>query len=200
MKSTKAFLLTALLIFVGGAIFAQSSRNVPLGEWSLPTNLKVQFDNGGHLFTITKIGNDYYTYAVDANDPTNYAEFYLKYKPASRTWNYYVKSYTDTAWKKGIPESYNEQNINNALTSTYFYSSMLTGRDIARNRPVIGTETVAGRSVEKRNNSSTFSHIYIDRQYNVALKIVFSLTSDVFFEVTSWDETVRNFGNANLPE
>ena len=160
----------------------KAPNNEPLGDWSLPTNLKVVFNENGVVMTSIKIENEYW---IDNGT----MEAFLTSSMA-----YYVKS-TGGAWSfvHNVKELYD-------VIGT-FYSDMYHTRSTVALRPVTGTDVVLGRPVEIRTTAATpvVDH-YIDIEHKLVLKRVRPSDNTVRLEVTLWDETVTDFGGIDLPE
>jgi hypothetical protein len=161
-----------------------SGGEIPLGEWSLPTNLKVVFNQNGVVVTSIKIGNRYWT-------SNSGFEYYLSSGMA-----YYVKGpATSGAWSHVATGGVITDYMNT------FYDDMYKTRSTIAQRPVTGTDIVLGRPVEIRTTSATpvVDH-YIDIKHKLVLKRIRPSDNTVRLEVTLWDETVTDFGGIDLPE
>jgi hypothetical protein len=178
-----------------------------LGDWSLPTNLKVEDVVPGNLSgTVIKIGNNYYSIDIYYTGEIA-SEYYLK-NTGTHTWTIYQKTPYTQGWV--IPPAYvtngvtdngspNTASLEEVLTS-FFFGTMIRGRDGMKNKAVIGTDVVVGRQTEIRKENDTQTMFYFDIEYNLCLKKYNSQVSQTLFEVTKWDETVTSFGNIDLPE
>jgi hypothetical protein len=171
------------------------SGNGELGAWSFPENLKVTYTYLGDPNTVIKIGNSYYRYQeVVGNGEVH--QWYLK-NTGTDSWIFYDKITLNGSWET---TSYMQGLTLASYLQTYFYTRMLADRAGLTRQPVTGYDTVAGRPVEIRKNSTGDKSFYIDMQYNLVLKTVSTLSSTgTSFEVTSWDETVTDFGGVSLP-
>jgi hypothetical protein len=177
-----------------------------LGDWSLPTNLKVEYCVPSMTSTIAiKIGNDYYSIDIYSNGEI-VSEYFLK-NTGVHTWQIYQRTEYTNGWV--IPPAYVTNGVTdtgstNALSLeealTFFFGTMIRGRDGMKNRAVIGTDVVVGRQTEIRSERDTQTMFYFDIEYNLCLKKYSSQVSQTLFEVTKWDETVTSFGNIDLPE
>jgi hypothetical protein len=178
-----------------------------LGDWSLPTNLKVESVVPGYTSDIAiKIGNDYYYILIYYTGEVA-SEYYLK-NTGAHTWKFFQKTPYTKGWV--IPPAYvtngvtdngspNSASLEEVLTS-FFYGTMIRGRDGMKNKAVIGTDVVVGRQTEIRKENDTQTMFYFDIEYNLCLKKYNSQVSQTLFEVTKWDETITGFGNIDLPE
>ena len=158
-----------------------------LGDWTLPTNLKITMVYGNVTHIVTKIGNDYLS---EVNSPDEPGLYYLKC--TGSTWIFYEKE-NSGVWDNiaSFPESL----LAGQLHTTLFYSFFLSGRESVKNRPVIGNTTFLGRPAHIRNAVAVGDYI-IDNEHCVILKITNQI---IGMEVTEWDETITSFGGVNLP-
>ena len=183
-----------------------TGSNEPLGDWTLPTNnLKVVWYQSTYNseWTAIKIGNDYYV-AVP-KDPAgsnhNKEEIYYKYKPETNNWTAWERrpNINSGNWRV-IPAgmgSFGENDLKTRLVSIYGNMTYRTG---FTNTPVIGTDIVVGRAVEIRADNLKTVKRYYDTEHKLALKGTSYDGENVMLEVKSWDETVTDFGNIDLPE
>ena len=177
--------------------------NEPLGEWSVPENLKVSFYQSTHNSEITtiKIGEDYYSICPNINLSGKTEELYYKYKPETDNW---------TAWQRHpdlnsgnwrvIPyglSPISKSEIRTRVSALYWNMTYRTG---FTHVPVIGTDVVAGRPVEIRADNSKIVKRYYDIEHKLALKSTSYDGENVMLEVKLWDETVTDFGGIDLPE
>jgi hypothetical protein len=180
-----------------------ASSNEPLGDWTLPTNLKMTFKQGGADQIVVKVGNDYYGWTNSGNTRPKYTEYYYKYDAAQTRWELYDKhpDVNGGQWRQHpLFPTFTEDELENYLRT--IYQNVLTNRDIVKNRPVTGTATVLNRPVEIRTQKVGLDeyHYYVDVEHNLILKNLDGNGENIGLEVTEWDETVTNFSGIDLPE
>jgi hypothetical protein len=174
-------------------------------KFNLPENVSIKFEStaGGLTtkMTFVKIGNDFYGISDLSSMSLGVSYQYLKYNGTNwQTWEKRVATYGGHDWEIGETLTATEvveaigglgQNMLNFMTFEASYVSI-------NGKPKSGTEAVAGVMCDKYviteyGSTCTYYH-------DPVTKLFFKVDwGDTLYVVTSWNATVTDFGDIDLP-
>jgi hypothetical protein len=154
--------------------YTAQSGNRELGEYSLPTNVKIVLNRGSATnngTTVIKVGSDYYGFALSNSGLTG-AHRYLKYNSGSNDWKLYTGSGTvlgnpSSGWS--AIETVTASGLKEALQHIGFFNFTLSTLVNVASYSEIDTDTVCGRPVTVYSNGGT-NVLYVDDGFGIVLK------------------------------
>ncbi len=162
-------------------------------ESTLPTNLKIEYNDSIYDITAIKIGDDYYIKRSMSG-----LNEYIYYKKSGAGWDVYEKGMMQNEWQLDDDQETYRNWIENDV-----FDFIVDGVEGSKT----GTETLLGRNVDvyvDDMSSANYTYIYTyyqDTATGLVLKYVMTTPAGtVTYVVTSIDTTVTSFGDVELPQ